>query len=159
MSKNKKLEINQEKEHIKALQDQLARALADYDNFRKRTEREKFQLTQVIKSQLVATLLPAIDMLIETQKHLSDVGLSMAIQEIGKSLKEEGIVEIETKKGGKFNELLHEAVDTVKDKEKANGEIVEEVFKGWRVVDGPVIRHAKVRVVKNEENTFNNKEK
>lgn len=146
MSKNK--EPNKEQEHIKVLQDQLARALADYDNFRKRTERDSEQLRSIIQAQLFSRLLPAVDMLMETQKHLQEAGLAMTIQEFLRSFKEEGIELINVENGVPFDESLHEVVDTVENNELEDGIVVEEVAKGWRIVNGPIIRHAKVKVNK-----------
>lgn len=145
---SKKQESKKELEHIRVLQDQLARALADYDNFRKRTEREKEQLQGILKAQLFARILPAMDMLLETQKHLKDAGLEMTIQEFLRSFKEDGIDLIKAEKGTKFDESLHEAVESVEENEMEDGVIVEEVAKGWRIFEGPIIRHAKVKVNK-----------
>jgi len=146
---SKKPVKDKDNNQIAVLQDQLARALADYDNFRKRTEREREQLQGVIKAQMLARLLPALDMLMETQKHLNDPGLAMSIQEFLRSFKEDGIEIVKAEIGKEFDESLYEAVDTVEDNEKEDGVIAEEVATGWKVVDGPIIRHAKVKVVKN----------
>lgn len=151
MSKKQDSTNNKYIEEIEILKSQLARALADYDNFRKRTDREREQLNGIIKAQLFARLLAPVDMLFETQKHLQDAGLEMTIQEFLRSFKDEGIEVINAEKDSKFDEDLHEVVDTVEDNEKDDGEIVEEVAKGWKIVDGPVIRHAKVKVTKSSQ--------
>lgn len=133
------------------LKKQLARALADYDNLRKRVEREREDIGKLAKATVVARLLPVYDMLEGAQKHLNDSGLAITIEEFKKVLEEEGVEKIEVKPGDEFNEELHEAVEVV-DKErkskKENGKISEVILTGWKLVDGPIIRPAKVKVFK-----------
>jgi len=125
------------------LKNQLARALADYDNLRKRTEAEKSVWLEFAKQELLIKLLPVLDTLEKAQKHLKDEGLVMAISQFQNILKEGGIIKIE---GGKFDAKIHEAVDVVKGKEE--GKITEVLLTGWKFEDGPVIRPAKVKVIK-----------
>lgn len=126
------------------LKDQLARALADYDNLKKRVEKEKEQFTKIAGLSLVTRLLPVLDMIEGAQKHLKDPGLAMGIKEFKEALRVEGVVEIDVKPGMNFNEDLHEVVETVASKK--DGEIKEILLSGWQFVDGPVVRHVKVRV-------------
>ncbi len=135
------------KDETKQLREQLARALADYDNFRKRVEREREQLELLVSAKFVLKILPVFDMLEEAQKHLKDSGVALTIEEFEKVFKEEGIEKIEVKTGDRFNEELHEAVEAVKAKGK-DGRVTEAVLSGWKLVDGPVIRPVKVKVGK-----------
>ncbi len=128
------------------LKSQLARALADYDNLKKRVEKEKEQFAKIANLTLVVRLLPVLDMIEGAQKHLKDPGLAMGIKEFKEALRAEGVVEIDTKSGMDFDEDLHEAVETVASKK--DGEIKEVLLSGWQFVDGPVIRHVKVRVTR-----------
>ncbi|MCH7640889.1 nucleotide exchange factor GrpE [Patescibacteria group bacterium] len=143
------------------LKEQLARALADYDNLRKRVEREREEYGTYAKLTLMARFLPVFDMLEGAQVHLKDSGLAITIEEFAKVLKEEGIEKIEVAPGDTFDEELHEAVEVVdlpagkKGKKAAGpgasspeGEIDEIILTGWRLVDGPIIRPAKVKVYK-----------
>lgn len=147
-SKKKK---GKKKEESKRLEEQLARALADYDNLRKRVEREHEEIGKLAKATVVARLLPVYDMLEGAQAHIGDAGIAITLTEFAKVLKEEGIEKIEVKPGDKFNEELHEAVEVVDkaqgDKRK-RGKISEVVLAGWRLTEGPVIRPAKVKVFK-----------
>lgn len=133
------------------LERQLARALADYDNLRKRVEREREDFGRLAKATLVARLLPVYDMLEGANAHLEDSGLAITIEEFIKVLKEEGVGKIETKTGDKFDEELHEVIEVV-DKggkgKKKDGKISEVILTGWKLVDGPIIRPSKVKVFK-----------
>lgn len=148
MSKIKPTKQKDNKQEVELLQSQLARALADYDNFRKRTEREQEVLKERLTAQMFSKVLPALDMLMEVQKHLQDAGLAMAINEFVRTLKEEQIELIDAKQGEMFDENLHEAVETVELDDMEDGAVTEQVATGWKVTNGPVIRHARVKVNK-----------
>ena len=128
------------------LKNQLARALADYDNLRKRTEADMQQLQRTAGLKIILKLLPTLDILESARKHLGDHGLAVAIGEFKNVLKEESIEEIIPKPGEKFNEEFHEAIETVSGGKTGN--IAEVVLLGWRFAGGVVIRHAKVKVYK-----------
>src|SRR5512146_2047986 len=96
---------NEEAEHLKA---QLARALADYDNLRKRVESEKISWEKIAASKVVLNLLPVFDMLMDAQKHLKDAGLEIVIGEFRKSLYDLGVEEIRAGVGDEFNPLEEE---------------------------------------------------
>lgn len=150
MAGKKKVKVKAENE-AEQLKRQLARALADYDNLRKRVEREREEYGTFAKTMLMAKLLSVYDMLEGAQNHLKDSGLAITIEEFVKVLEEEGIEKIEVGEGEEFNEELHEAVEAVDKKDKGKkkeGEIKEVILTGWKIVDGPVIRPAKVKVYK-----------
>lgn len=125
------------------LQGQLARALADYDNLKKRTEAEKSVWMKFAKQDLLVKLLPVVDTIELAQKHLADPGLAMSLAQFQSILQEEGIELITTEV---FDPAFHEAVEIVDG--GAKEEIAEVVLKGYKFNDGTVIRHAKVKVYK-----------
>jgi len=131
---------------LNKLKDQLARALADYDNLRKRVDREREDFEKVANVKLAIRLLPVLDILKEAQKHLGDPGIAITITQFEEALKEEGIEEIKVAAGDEFNPQLHEAVEVVKDG-KGRGKVKETVLSGWRFSQGPVIRHVRVKVI------------
>jgi molecular chaperone GrpE len=144
---NKKSKIKNQK-----LKEQLARALADYDNLRKRVEKEKEGFEKAARARIIARILPIFDMLEEVQKHLKDSGLAIALEEFEKLINEEGVERIKIKRGDRFDENLHEAVEAVeivpdKGKDK-KGRISEVRQSGWRFKEGSIIRPVKVEVYK-----------
>lgn len=132
------------------LKEQLARALADYDNLVKRVEREKEELVFRSSLGLILRLLPIVDNLRQAMVHLKDAGLAITLGELENILKEEGIEEIRVKSGDKFDHELCEVTEVVENSAHDN-KIVEVVLSGWKYVDGPVIRHVKVKVGKAKE--------
>jgi molecular chaperone GrpE len=155
-----------QKEHAKSadksaesvlLKNQLARALADYDNLRKRVDTERETWIAFSSERIIIKILPILDALEAAQEHLKDQGLAIVISEFKRVLQEEGIVEIRPKAGDEFNHSYHEAVESVKASGPADqkGKVAELVLTGWRYkTSGPeslgpagrVIRHAKVKV-------------
>ena len=135
-----------EKDQVKELKGQLARALADYDNLRRRVDREKEEDKGFASLTLIVKILPVLDMFEQAQGHLQDSGLAIAIKEFEEVLESEGIIRIDTRAGDDFDEELHEAVEVVKNSKKPKGKIDEIVLDGWIIVDGPVIRYSKVKV-------------
>lgn len=127
------------------LKSQLARALADYDNLRRRVEQEKGAWVKFATQGVVSRLLPTLDMLETAQKHLNDQGLTMAVSEFKKVLIDEDLVEIIPEKGMVFDHDQHEAVEVV---EGEDGKVAEVVQTGWKFKDGNIVRPAKVKVGK-----------
>src|SRR5579859_6593288 len=84
---------------VEVLKGQLARALADYDNLRKRTEEEKITWMKFAGAKVIAELLPVLDMIENAQKHLKDGGLSIVINEFKNVISEEGFEEIPLRLG------------------------------------------------------------
>lgn len=137
------------KDENQELRAQLARALADYDNLRKRVEREKEEFEKLANLKLVIRLLPVLDILRCAQGHLKDPGVEMTLRQFEEALIQEGIEEIKVKQGETFDPEIHEAIETVANG-KDRGKIIEVASSGWRFTDGPVIKHAQVRVTKGE---------
>lgn len=131
---------------VKNLQSQLVRALADYDNLKKRVEREQEELVRYANQRLVEKLLPIMELFEKVKAHLTDPGLELAVLELKNVIKELGVVEINPGLGEKFNEEVHEVVETVEKPGTEEGTIAEVLVKGHAWADGKLIYPAKVRV-------------
>jgi len=135
------------------LKNQLVRALADYDNLKKRVEAEKEVWIRFSGERILTKMITLLDILESAQEHLGDQGLAIALSEFRKILDEEGLEEIRPKGGDNFDENLHEAVEVVEAKnprQSQKGKIAETALSGWKFKDGPVIRVAKVKVERSE---------
>lgn len=130
------------------LRNQLARALADYDNLIKRVEREKNDIEKLVSLRLILKLLAVLDGLESAQEHLNDAGLAISIVEFKKVLSEEGLSEIRPKIGDEFDHNTMEAIEVVKGEN--DNTINELILVGWKYSDGTVVRHAKVKVERSE---------
>ena len=134
------------KQSLNELKNQLARALADYDNLRKRVEAERKDLEKILNLRFILKILPIIDNFESAQKHLQDQGLAIAIGELFTVLKDEGVEKFVTSQGVKFDEKIHEAVEAIGGGKK--GTIAQSVLAGYKWEDGTIIRHEKVKVFK-----------
>ena len=129
-----------------ASEDKYLRMMAEYDNFRKRSAREKDERYADAYGDCIANVLPILDNLERASKsdNFEGVkkGLEMTVKAFEDALSKMGITEIETKT---FDPNLHNAVMHVEDETLGEGEIVEVFQRGYAKGD-KVIRYAMVKV-------------
>ena len=147
---------SKEEEKIEALEkeqavlnDRYLRLCAEYDNFRKRSQKEKDALYGDIKANTVSAFLPVYDNLERALKQGTEdeayrKGVEMIMTQFCSTLEKLGVTPIECL-GEKFDPTLHNAVMHVDDEEKGENEIVEVFQKGFKLGD-KVIRFAMVKV-------------
>ena len=134
---------------LAALNDKFLRICAEYDNFRRRSAKEKSELYADIKSDTVKAFLPVYDNLeralkTETKDEAYAKGVELIMAQFTKTLKQLGVTPIDDL-GQKFDPNLHNAVMHVDDEEKGENEIVEVFQKGFKL-DEKVIRFSMVKV-------------
>lgn len=137
---------------IEELQDKVKRQMAEFDNFRKRTEKEKSAMFEMGASDIIKKLLPIVDNFERGFKTVSEEeleapfakGMDMVYKQTMKMLEESGVQPIEAV-GLEFNPDLHNAVMHVEDDSVGESVIVEEFEKGYTYRD-TVIRHSMVKV-------------
>ena len=131
------------------LSDKLLRQMAEFDNFRKRTAREKEEIGVVAKSKCIAELLPVLDnferaMMTECADAEFKKGMEMIFKSMNDALKKLGVEEIEAQ-GQPFNPDFHYAISTVENEELGSNVVASVLQKGYQL-NGKVIRHAMVAV-------------
>ena len=132
-----------------ALNDKYLRLCAEYDNFRKRSQKEKDSLYADIKAETLKKFLPVYDNLVRalaqsTEDEAYRRGVEMIMTQFNTTMEKLGVTEIESL-GQKFDPAFHNAVMHVEDAEKGENEIVEVFQKGFLMGD-KVIRFAMVKV-------------
>ena len=132
-----------------ALNDKYLRLCAEYDNFRKRSQKEKDNLYADIKAETLTQFLPVYDNLVRaldqsTEDEAYRRGVEMIMNQFNTTMEKLGVTEIESL-GQKFDPAFHNAVMHVEDAEKGENEIVEVFQKGFLMGD-KVIRFAMVKV-------------
>jgi len=135
-----------EKEELVEL---LRRRQAEFDNFRKRAEREKAEVLEFAHSDSVRAILPILDdferaLRTETADKVYARGMQMIYQRLGDALKKLGLETITTK-GQKFNPHLHHAVDMVETGDVEEQTILDEYQPGYNF-RGRLLRPAMVKV-------------
>jgi molecular chaperone GrpE len=146
MSKKNEKKI-EETEEFTNLENQLKRALADYQNLEKRIAEEKANWIRIANKDLLLKLLPGLDNLLLAQKHTQDEGVKISIKHFLDILEQEGVRKIETV-GKDFDPNLMEAVGTVQGEEN---KVVEETRIGYMIFD-QVLRPAQVIVGSAKQN-------
>jgi len=136
-------------EELAALNDKYLRICAEYDNFRKRSQKEKDSLYADIKADTLKKFLPVYDNLVRaldqpTEDEAYKKGVEMIMAQFNSTMEKLGVTEIESQ-GQKFDPTLHNAVMHVDDEEKGENEIVEVFQKGFKMGE-KVIRFAMVKV-------------
>ena len=131
------------------LNDKFLRICAEYDNFRKRSQKEKDALYGDVKANTVTQFLPVYDNLERALKQNTEdeaykKGVEMIMTQFCSTLEKLGVTEIECL-GEKFDPAMHNAVMHVDDEDKGENEIVEVFQKGFKLGD-KVIRFAMVKV-------------
>ena len=139
-----------EQEKIDDLTDRLKRQMAEFENFRKRTEKEKADMFDAGARSVLEKILPVVD---NFERGLANApaegdafgdGVRMIYKQMTKTLDDIGLVAIDAK-GQTFDPNLHNAVMHVDDDQYGENEVVEELQKGYTFHD-TVVRHSMVKV-------------
>ncbi len=136
-------------EELAAVKDQLLRTMAEYDNFRKRSAREKEALRADIIANVMSKFLPILDNLeralsAECSDENYKKGVEMIDDSFLETLKGLGVEEIESD-GAKFDPAMHQAVHRMKNDDVESGTVLQTFAKGYKIGD-KVIRFAMVAV-------------
>lgn len=140
-------------EQVAQLNDKYLRIYSEFDNFRRRTARERVELLNSAGEDIIKNLLPVLDNFeraIKTNETATDVkavnqGITLIAQMFRSSLQQKGLQAI-TSIGEPFNTDLHEAITEIPaPTPELKGKVVDEVEKGY-TLNGKVIRFAKVVV-------------
>lgn len=138
---------------INELNDKYLRLYSEFDNYRKRTLKEKIELNKTASMDVILTLLPVMDDFDRAVKTIEitegvnafNEGVLLIFNKLKKTLNQLGVEEMKTI-GEVFNTDLHEAITNIPaTTEDLKGKVVDEIQKGY-VLNGKVIRYAKVVV-------------
>lgn len=145
----KDVEIEELKAELNLKNDQLMRTAAEFDNFKKRTEREKASVAEFAKAGLIKQLLPIIDNIDRASaadRESADYikGIEMIVKQFESVVSNLNIEEI-AKAGDSFDPNYHEAVMHIEDESVGENTVVEVLQKGYKI-GSTVIRAAMVKV-------------
>lgn len=146
----KKKDKNKDKEKIAELEDKVLRQMAEFENFRRRTEKEKSQMFETGAKNVIEKLLPVVD---NFERGLATApegdafadGMQMIYKQLMTELDNMGVKPIEAV-GTEFNPDFHNAVMQVASEEFESGVVAQELQKGYTYHDS-VVRHSMVAVV------------
>ncbi len=148
--KKKEKKKDKRDEQIEQLTDRVTRQMAEFENFRRRTEQEKSQMFNMGAKNIIEKILPVVD---NFERGLATVeegadpfadGMLMIYKQLLTTLDEAGVKPIEAV-GQEFNPDFHNAVMHVEDEDAGENVVVEEFQKGYMFGDS-VVRHSMVKV-------------
>lgn len=142
-------ELSKTKQELEETVDRLKRLMAEFENYKKRSAKERESLYSSILSDIISSFLPIIDNLekaasAKTEDESFKQGVELVLKQFMDTFKSLGVETIETC-GKTFNPELHDAVSSVQDETKGEKEIVEEFRKGYKI-GTKIVRHAMVVV-------------
>ena len=122
---------------------------ADFENYKKRVEKQSLELNKYIKAEVITKILPTLDSFELALKNSKDKeefkkGVELIYSQLFQTLEDMGLRPIES--NGKFDPYKHEVLLTEKS-DKDDGAILEELQKGY-ILEDTVIRHSKVKIAK-----------
>ncbi len=155
--KIKKDNVNEEIENLQLkydeLNDKYLRLFSEFDNFRKRTLKEKIELSKTASEDMITNLLPIIDdferalqLMPQTEENAKQFeGINLIYNKLSKTLQQKGLEEI-TAFGETFDTDYHEALTNIPTTDESmKGKVVDVIQKGYNL-NGKIIRFAKVVV-------------
>ncbi|MBO7166556.1 MAG: nucleotide exchange factor GrpE [Kiritimatiellae bacterium] len=143
-------EVKEEKAAEPDWKDQYARTLADFDNFRRRTIRDREELLKQASADIIKQILPSVDNLLlalSKAENLEDpfvAGVKLVYDGILKTLESNGATPIDSL-GEPFDTSYHEALAQLPSEEVEEGHVMTEVKRGW-LLNGKLLRAAQVVV-------------
>ncbi|MGV0925063.1 nucleotide exchange factor GrpE [Empedobacter tilapiae] len=148
-----KSELEIVKEQLAKEKDQYLRLFAEFDNFKKRTSRERMDIFKTANKEVITSLLPVLDdfgrAINQIEKSGDDnllQGVELINNKLVETLRGKGLKEMEVKSGDDFNTDIHEAITQIPaPTEDLKGKIVDVVETGYLLND-VVVRYAKVVV-------------
>ena len=144
-----KSELQKKQIELDELDDRYKRVFAEFENYKKRTQKERDGLYNSVLGDIIVNMLPILDNLqMAVNAECKDEGYKQGVELVEKQFKEflskNNVEEIPTI-GEMFDPSVHEAVGSAQDETKQNGEIVQEYRKGYKL-GSKILRHSMVIV-------------
>lgn len=142
-------------EEVQELRDKYLRLFAEFDNFKKRSLKEKIDQSKMAGQEVIQALLPILDDFDRAKKNAEDPeneeyfseGVELVYNKLYQTLQQQGLSAMDTS-NPEFNPEFHDAIANVEVQDEAlKGKIIDYIEKGY-LLNGKIIRHAKVVVGK-----------
>ena len=145
-------QIDDLKAELKEEEDKYLRLFAEFENYKKRTTKERIELYKTAGHEVIGSLIPVLDDFSRAIKELKKmknsadfVGQELIFNKFNDILKSNGLLDLEVNKGDSFDPELHEAISQIKTDKKNSGKIIDVIEKGYKMGD-KIIRFPKVVV-------------
>lgn len=146
-------EVAKIKDELAGIKDKYLRLYSEFENFRRRTAKERIEMVQTANEQLIKSLLPVADDFERAEKSLNKEpadekeleGFQLIHNKFKKVLEQYGVKPMDIKQGSDFNPDTQEAITQLPAEDKLKGKVVDIIEKGY-LLNEKVIRYAKVVV-------------
>ena len=150
---NLQVKIDELSSSVEKEKDQFLRLFAEFENYKKRTSKERLELFKTASQDLVTALLPVLD---DFERALSEIkkserndqlqGIELIYNKLFDTLQNQGLTKLEVNEGDGFDAELHEAITQIPaPKEKLKGKVIDVVGTGYKLGE-KIIRYPKVVV-------------
>lgn len=145
------IEEEELREDLAKEKDKFLRLFAEFENYKKRTSKERMDLFKTAGQEVIVSLLPVIDDFDRALKELEKSddsemfkGVELISTKLRETLKSKGLEEVEVKQGDTFDAEVHDAITQIAaPNKKLRGKIIDVIEKGYKLGDR-IIRHPKV---------------
>lgn len=146
-------ETEQLREELGKEKDKFLRLFAEFENYKKRTTKERMELFRTAGQEVLSSLLPVLDDFERAMKEIAKSsdqelykGVELIDNKLRETLKSKGLEEIKVEKGDAFDPEVHEAITQIPaPDDKLKGKVIDVIEKGYQLGER-VIRHPKVVV-------------
>ena len=141
--------ISDVKNELKESKDKYLRIYSEFENYRRRTSKEKLEMIEVSNQELIKDILPVIDdfkralKAIKSEQKDDFEGFNLISQKLNNILEKYNLIKMEVNKEDVFDLELHEAITNTPASKKLKGKIVDIIEEGY-LIGEKIIRHAKV---------------
>ena len=148
-----KSEVELLKEAVSNEQEKFLRLFAEFENYKKRTSKERMDLFKTANQEVIVAMIPVVDDFERAMKELSKdqsselyIGVSLIQNKLSNILKNKGLEEVSVAPGDVFDSELHDAITQIPaPNKKMKGKVIDVIEKGFQLGD-KIIRHPKVVV-------------
>lgn len=148
--KKKSPSVKELNESLKLEKEKYVRLFAEFENYKRRTSKERIELYKTAGKEVISALIPVIDdfkRAFEQESNSSDnQGINLIYNKLSETLKNQGLIEIEVNKGDLFDSEIHEAISQIAAlEEDQKGKIIDIIEGGYKLGE-QVLKYPKVVV-------------
>ncbi len=144
--------LNEAEESLVAEKDKFMRLFAEFENYKKRTSKERIELFKTAGQEVISSLLPVVDDFNRALKEVDKLenssdfeGFKLINNKLSETLKSKGLNQVDVNAGDTFDAELHEAITQIPAGEDQQGKIIEVIEEGYQLGE-KIIRYPKVVV-------------
>ena len=149
-SKKKSPSIKELNESLKLEKEKYVRLFAEFENYKRRTAKERIELFKTAGKDVLSSLVPVLEdfkrAISQEGSNSDDEGINLIYNKFNETLKNQGLIEVEVNLGDVFDAEIHEAISQIPAKDKSQkGKIIDIIQGGYKIGDN-IITYPKVVV-------------